>query len=108
MSDLTDKMTAAISTLQSQHGVTTDQVNSIVAQANAPFIASLTAAINSEKDDATKIADINAALGEFTTAFAPTAPSAPAAPAPDSVAVTPTSAVAPAAAPNAAPAAPTA
>ena len=58
MSELTDKMTAAIANLKSQQtGVTADQVNAIVAQTLAPVQTQIQDILTSEKSDAEKIAD---------------------------------------------------
>ena len=115
MSQLTDAMNAAIADLKAQQtGLTTDQVNTIVAQAVAPLHASITQITSSEQSDEAKLADVTAAVTEFTSAFAPSTPAAPApapdatptpaaAPAPDSVAPAPTPTPAPT--PDAAPAA---
>lgn len=82
MSQLTDQMNAAIANLQATHGVTTDQVNAIVSQATAPLQAQIAQIMASEGDDATKIADVTAAVTEFTNAFAPTNAASTPAPAP--------------------------
>jgi hypothetical protein len=98
MSQLTDQMTAALTTLEaklSASGVTTDEVTTQIHSVVDPMVADLnskfTAITSSEADDATKIADLTAAVSEFTTAFAPATPVAetPAAPAPAAVAETP-------------------
>lgn len=85
MSALTDAMAAAINTLKSTAaggGVTTQQVTDTVHSIVDPQVADLQSKVaaitTSESDDATKIADINAALAEFTTAFAPASTPAPA------------------------------
>jgi hypothetical protein len=112
MTQLTDAMNAAIATLQAQHGVTTDQVNSIVSQAVTPLQTSITNILSSEQSDEAKLADVETALTEFTTAFAPastpapvaTPSPAPAAPEPSSVA--PDSPATPAPATDSAPATP--
>ena len=83
MTQLSDAMNAAIATLESQHGVTTDQVSSIVSQAIAPLQTSINTILASEQSDEAKIADVTAAVTEFTTAFAPAPTPAPA-PAPAS------------------------
>jgi hypothetical protein len=84
MSTLTDAMAAAINQLKSETaggGVTTQQVtatiNSVVGPQLAALQTSITNITNSEATDASKIADINAALAEFTTAFAPPDPALP-------------------------------
>lgn len=78
MTQLTDAMTAAIATLQSQHGLSTDQVNAIVAQAIAPLQSAISSIQTSQATDEQKLADVTAALTEFTTAFAPAPTPAPA------------------------------
>jgi len=90
MSALTDAMAAAITTLKassSAGGPTTDQITAQIHTVVDPQVAALTASIatitSSEASDASQIADIQAALAEFTTAFAPASTPAPApAPAP--------------------------
>jgi len=84
MSALTDAMAAAINTLKAANtggGVTTQQVTDTVHSIVDPQITTLQGTIAtitaSEKDDAAKIVDINAALAEFTTAFAPAKPALP-------------------------------
>lgn len=86
MSDLTNKMTVALATLESKlatGGVTLDQVTAQIHSVVDPQISALTdsiATINaSEADDATKIADLTAAVTQFTDAFAPAPAPAPAA-----------------------------
>ncbi len=93
MSQLTDQMTAALAVLESKlaaGGVTADevtaQIHTVVDPQVAAMLSAITAITNSEADDATKIADLTAAVTEFTTAFAPATPvsapdSAPDAPA---------------------------
>jgi hypothetical protein len=82
MTQLQDAMAAAIITLQSEHGVTADQVTAIVAQATGPLQTNIAAILASEQSDEAKLADVTATLTEFTTAFAPAAPTPAPAPAP--------------------------
>ncbi len=90
MSDLTDKMNAAIANLKSQQtGLTADQVQALI----NPLKSSIDSITASEKDDASKVADLTAAMTEFTTAFAT---AAPASPAPTSAPANPTPAPTPA------------
>jgi conjugal transfer/entry exclusion protein len=88
MSFLTDAMIAALANLQTKlaaGGLTADQVTSQIHTVIDPLVADLNskvaAIVTSEADDASKLADVTAAMTEFTTAFAPAAP-APA-PAPE-------------------------
>lgn len=81
MSALTDAMAAAITTLKASSttgGPTTDEITAQIHTVVDPQVAALTASIatitSSEADDASKISDIQAALAEFTTAFAPATP----------------------------------
>lgn len=90
MSDLTDKMTAALANLESKlaaGGVTADEVTAQIHTVVDPQIAALNSTVatiaSSEADDAKKLADLTAAVTEFTTAFAPAAAPVPA-PAPES------------------------
>jgi hypothetical protein len=74
MSALTDAMAAAIATLKSQigaSGLTGDQVDAHIHAITDPLVTQITTIANSEADDASKIADIEAALDEFTQGFAP-------------------------------------
>ena len=91
MSQLSDQMTAAAATLSTQHGVTTDQVNTIVAQATAPFQASIAGILASEKSADDKIADIETSLSDFAAGVNPPATTAAGTPvksAPDSAPAT--------------------
>ena len=70
---IAEDMKAALPQLQAQHGLTTDQVNDIVTKAVTPLQDTITGILSSEKSDQDKLADIESALGELTTAFAPAA-----------------------------------
>jgi hypothetical protein len=89
MSQLTDQMTVAVENLKAQLAGSVPTSEQIAAQIHAiidPQVAGLQSTIDAitagEKDDATKIADINAALTEFTSTFAPATPAPAPAPAP--------------------------
>ena len=82
MSELTDKVNAAVATLKDQHGVTSDQVSSIVTQAISPFQTQFQTILASQKSDEDKIADMEAAWNDLTAGLVPAAPTPAPQPAP--------------------------
>lgn len=85
MSELTDKMNAALANLEAKltaGGLTADEVTAQIHTVVDPQITGLTnqlaAIIASEADDASKLAEVTNAVTAFTVAFAPAAPAEPA------------------------------
>lgn len=79
MSQLTEKMNAAIAALKAQQtGLTADQVHAIVDPQIAELKSGIEAIGASEKDDAAKVADLLETVGNFVDAFAPATPAQPA------------------------------